>query len=455
MPPRRPLPDVSLITVLKFLKPMDQLKASKMSPRLRLLVRAANRRVKTLIITNGDLTYTQKIINSFFISSRPNLQKLKDDCGGAIDFQPKAVRASKWNSLVFNESCQEDLPTVEEVATVLFSAVTSLVFIASDFDWIRFEEDCEYLVALLHYPPFHPHETTQLESLVLRLGEQFSSTMASASVTYEVVDALNALTALQQLAVDFDFGYGYPDMFALTLLDQLKVLVVKLACENDKLFFLGSIGEQAADNVNLKIHLQGGSDLYVSKYIDDWPEPLLSRVVTLEIDGNLFHRFPLLTSLRLTFDVPFSTNYRPLLALLSQHNRQLLHLYWKLDLILDRSSTLPFRSLPQLTSVRALTLDLDIRDHSQAEWLHLPWTLPNCQAIYLRHFYCWGCRVNLVWYLRGYYTEHSKPTNSATALKCLRDVLSKLYPYFQRQQITLGEVEPYRTAAELFAEPHE
>ncbi|KAH9393023.1 hypothetical protein TYRP_006124 [Tyrophagus putrescentiae] len=382
----------ALITVLKFLEPLDQLKASKMSPRLRML----------------------KIINSFFISSRPNLQKLKDDCGGAIDIQPKAVRVSKWNSLVFSGSCQEDLPTVEEIATVLFSAVTSLVFIANQPSWIiGFNEKCQYLVALLQYPPLHPHETTQLESLVLGLDGLFSSKKTRASVTYKLVVALNALTALQQLAVHFDFGYEYPDIPALTVLDQLKVLVLKL--EWDKSFFLNSIGEQAAANVNLKIHLQGYSAENLSKYIDDWPEPLLSR-----------------------------------------QNRQLLHLEWRLDLKdqqnLDRSPTPPF----QLTSVRALTLNLYIDDHSQAEWLHLPRTLPNCQAIHLRDFYCKRCRVNLWECLRGdFYTEDSKPTNSATALQCLRDVLSKLYPYFQRQQITLGEVEPYRTAAELFAEPHE
>ena len=455
MPPRRPLPEVCLITVLKFLEPLDQLKASKMSPRLRMLVRAANRRVKTLVITNKDLTGTQKIINSFFISSRPNLQKLKDDCGGAIDIQPKAVRVSKWNSLVFSGSCQEDLPTVEEIATVLFSAVTSLVFIANQPSWIiGFDEKCQYLVALLQYPPLHPHETTQLESLVLGLDGLFSSKKTRASVTYKLVVALNALTALQQLAVHFDFGYEYPDIPALTVLDQLKVLVLKL--EWDKSFFLNSIGEQAAANVNLKIHLQGYSAENLSKYIDDWPEPLLSRVVTLETDENLFHRFPSLTSLSLPVDVPFSTNYGPLLALLSQQNRQLLHLEWRLDLNdqqnLDRSPTPPF----QLTSVRALTLNLYIDDHSQAEWLHLPRTLPNCQAIHLRDFYCKRCRVDLWKCLRGnFYTEDSEPTNSATVLQCLRDVLSKLYPYFQRQKITLGEVEPYRTAAELFAEPHE
>ncbi len=86
MPPRRPLSDVDLISVLKFLKPMDQLKASKMSPRLRLLVRAANRRVKTLVITDvWDDFDPEDTIDSFFISSLPILQQVTDDSGKAID----------------------------------------------------------------------------------------------------------------------------------------------------------------------------------------------------------------------------------------------------------------------------------------------------------------------------------------------------------------------------------
>ncbi len=44
MPPRRPLPDLDLISVFKMLTPNEQLVANKMSPRCAILVRAANRR---------------------------------------------------------------------------------------------------------------------------------------------------------------------------------------------------------------------------------------------------------------------------------------------------------------------------------------------------------------------------------------------------------------------------
>ncbi|KAH9396774.1 hypothetical protein TYRP_003070 [Tyrophagus putrescentiae] len=463
MPPRRPLPDVDLISVLKFLKPMDQLVASKMSPRLRLLVRAANRRVKTLVITDvWDDFDPEDTIDSFFISSLPILQQLTDDSGKAIDLQPKAVRANQWNCLEFEKNCHEELPTVEEIATVLFSAVTTLVFIMKDGGDDFFYENCQYLVSLLQ----HPHwATTQLQSLVLQLSGDFECTETMASGTYQLVTALNALSALQQLAVDFAFWFHIDDehlpvLPALTVLAQLKVLVVN----------------QAADNGDLQIHLQWSS-IGPTCTVNDfahWSEALLSRVVSLEDYQSLLERrtveempcrlFPSLTSLTLSVNDSFSTNYRLWsTALSSQNLRQLLHLSWSLYLKdpqnVDRSliETPPPRrsSLPRLTSVRALTLSLHLNDHSQAEWMHLPWTLPNCQVIYLQNFTCRRCDVRLCFLRFGrYHTEHSEPTaKSAAALQCLREFLFKLYPYFPHRQIILDFDDPkYPTVAELFAE---
>ncbi len=457
MPPRRPLPDLCVITALKFLEPMDQLTASKMSPRFGPLARAANRQVKTLVITDRKLIKTQRIINSFFISSRPNLQQLTDNRGKAIDLQPKAVRVNRWNCLKFWRNCQEDLPTVEEVATVLFSAVTSLVFIADDYN-LCLDESFQYLVALLQ----HPHLAIQLESLVLRLNGQFFNKETNVSGTYELLAALNVLSALQQLAIDFDFWFDNNGALpALTVLAQLKVLVVKLRGQLGTRFFLAAIADEAADYVDLQIHLQVSDEdtYFLSKHTGYWSETLFSCVVSLGVveDIDLCLRSPSLTSATLTIREPFSTHYGPSLVLLSQENRQLLHLGWMLNLEdqqnLDPNSAPPLY-LQQLTSVRAVTLDLRLGDHSQADWLHLGWTLPNCQAIHLRSFTCKRCGVDLQKVLRGdYYTEDSEPTNSTTALQCLRDVLSKLYPHFQRQRITFGDDERYyRNAAELFAE---
>ncbi len=455
MPPRRPLSDVDLISVLKFLKPMDQLKASKMSPRLKLLVRAANRRVKTLVITDQSLFQTQQVINSFFISSEPNLQQLTDGSGKAIDFQPKAVRVTQWNSLkFFMPECQKDLPTVEEIATVLFSAVTSLVFIGDEENNYYLDKNCQYVVSLLQHLPW----ATQLESLVLRLVGTFFDEETKASKTYELMAALNTLPTLQQLVVGIDLWFdvieGLP---ALTVLAQLKVLVVRMEDIYSTDFFLEAIAKQAANIGSLQIHLQVYSALNPLSNTDHLSELLFNRVVRLgEVKNIHCPLFPSLTSLSLSVRQSFSANYFPLIAALSQHNRQLLHLGWVLNLVdeqnLDRSSEQP--PLPTLTSVRALTLELTIEDHSQVEWLCLPGTLPNCQAIHLQNFFCTRCQVSLFLYLGGHHdkTNNSILPNSATALQCLREVLSKLYPHFQRQRITLGEEPPYRTAAELFAE---
>ncbi|KAH9394772.1 hypothetical protein TYRP_004829 [Tyrophagus putrescentiae] len=54
MPPLRPLPDLCLITLFKMMPPNEQMVGSKISPRA-VLVRAANRRVKSLVITGRNV----------------------------------------------------------------------------------------------------------------------------------------------------------------------------------------------------------------------------------------------------------------------------------------------------------------------------------------------------------------------------------------------------------------
>src|SRR5699024_5941868 len=108
-PRRRPrlsrhLPDLCLVALFKQISPNDQLTASGMSTRAAILVRAANRRVKMLVITSSDdFEITRAEISRFTIASNPSVQLLPAVGGGEpFSDYPVAVasRFSKWNHLV-------------------------------------------------------------------------------------------------------------------------------------------------------------------------------------------------------------------------------------------------------------------------------------------------------------------------------------------------------------------
>ncbi|KAH9397843.1 hypothetical protein TYRP_004170 [Tyrophagus putrescentiae] len=133
MPPRRPLPELCLIAVMKMLTPNDQLKASQMSPRCSVLVRAANRRVKSLVISSLDMETTEEKIDSFFLASKPSMKQLKDDGVPFPDFPMSNAHLSKWNCLQLNSCEKLDSSTIEQIVSV-FSAVTDLKFISDGTD---------------------------------------------------------------------------------------------------------------------------------------------------------------------------------------------------------------------------------------------------------------------------------------------------------------------------------
>ena len=126
MPPRRPLPDLCLIAVMKMLTPNDQLKTAQMSPRCAVLVRAANRRVKMLVITRSkDFGWIENRINRHSLASIPSMQLLPAGGEPFPDYPMTTSRISKWNCLLVDKDQHLDQPTVEQIVNA-FSAVTDL-----------------------------------------------------------------------------------------------------------------------------------------------------------------------------------------------------------------------------------------------------------------------------------------------------------------------------------------
>ncbi|KAH9402788.1 hypothetical protein TYRP_015545 [Tyrophagus putrescentiae] len=374
MPPRRPPTDLDLISVFKMLTPNEQLVASEMSPRCAVLVRAANRRVKTLVITalnNGKSHNLKYNINSFSIASKPIMQLLKAIPGETFPDYPMTTHLSEWNILRFDQLRLIDTDTIEQIVTI-FSAITDLKFMNSDSDNINI------LVFLLQHPNWQCQLTNLMVNGTCWMGSQLVG---------ELIPAINGLTALQLLVLDWDDYSEVPD---LPILAQLKTVVFS---SNRLSTFLRSLERNAADNAHLEVHLISDD----TEALFTLSQPLHSRIVfyqenPLDYTNDqvplLISQFRSLTSL--TFWSVEPTEVGPLFSDLSQLH-QLIHLNIGVDFSENEEEELPplpARPLAQLNSVRALELRLRINSHSQVEWLNLSQTMPNLKTIYIDYFRC-------------------------------------------------------------------
>ncbi len=419
MPPRRPPTDLDLITVFKMLTPNEQLVASKMSPRCAVLVRAANRRVKTLVITTQSAyvvhpSYLKYRINYFSLAFKPSMQQLKAIPGETFPDYPMTTHLSEWNILRLDQLRLIDTATIEQIVTI-FSAVTDLKFITIGSRHI------DALVSLLQ----HPNWQCQLTNLMVEGTFRMDSQLAG-----ELIPAINGLTALQQLALDWDNYTEVPD---LPILAQLKTVAFK----SERLSaFLRSLERYAADNAHLEVHLIS-NDIEALLILS---QPLHSRVVRYGQDPLYYtnHRVPLLCSqfrslISLEFDGIKSTKVGPLFTDLSQLH-QLIHLKFGVNFseVKEDELPLPARPLVQLNSLRAVELRLEITSHSQIEWLNLPRTMPNLKTIYINFFNCDSCKVRL----RGYCTFAPQLISSTFA--CFRASLFNLHPGVPQNRLILS-----------------
>lgn len=425
MPPRRPLPELCLIAVMKMLTPNDQLKASQMSPRCSVLVRAANRRVKSLVISSLDIETTEKKIDSFFLASKPSMKQLKDDGVPFCDYpMTNANDLSKWNCLQL-DSCEKlDSSTIEQIVSV-FSAVTDLKFISDGTD--------KNIVVLLQ----HPQWTNQLINLMVVKRKVLNRITGLSSLLYT---AINGLSALQCLALRSNGSSKMPEM---PIFNQLKVLEVDFPKETED--FVRSLERHATENVDLQVHLF--TDDFEAAFL--FSEPLRRRIVRCgrrkkaciyDVALRLCNQFSALTSLSVFL---YSNSIEPLFTALSQHS-QLVHLHLKMGLGKNTHKGQPL-PLVQLNSVRALDLHLLITSHSQVKWLNLSWILPNLQAIHLIDIHCARCKV----YLSSFYNVFD------TEDVCSRSTLPKLHSGVPHERIILGEEKPYFSLEQLLSSTSE
>ncbi len=426
MLPRRPLTDLCLIAVFKQLPPIDQLKASQMSPRSAILVRAANRRVKTLIIADiEDALEIRDQINSQSISSLPSMQLTTGE--PFVDYPAVSTSGHPmWTSLNLEHLNLFNPPIIETIVNS-FSAVTELQVIVRNSDHIKL------LAALLQ----HTEWVGQLTKLFLL---NFCETTGH---SLRLITAINGLSALQLLAFDWWSDNEIPE---LTILAQLSVIAVGFDGHHVPPF-LRSLERFAAKNVNQQVHLLAND----AESLLTLSQPLRSRIVrygcvpldhTSDNLTRLCTHFPALTSL--TVYCESLTEVKPLLSALSQL-RQLVHLNLDLLLYSVAGEDALLDELPplnvQLCSVRALDLKLEMSSHSVVQWLNLQATFPHCQAIHLQAFCCDLCEVTFG-ELNLYDCENKPVLNSSTslaALECYKATLFKLHQRVHPKQIILGD----------------
>ncbi len=391
--------------------------------------RAANRTVKTLVITtwNYDELHDLKYrINSFSLASKPSMQPLMKIPGETFPDYPMTTRLNKWNILRLNIHRLIDTDAIEQIVTI-FSAVIDLKFMTF------FSMHNDTLVSLLQ----HPNWQCQLTNLMVKGTDERDSLR----LARELITAINGLTALQLLAFEWD---NYTDLPDMSILAQLKTVVFKSTRLGS---FLCSLGRNAADNADLKVHLLSRN----TNALLTFSPHLHNRIVrygwgpfnyTADQVPLLCSQFRSLTSLSLR-NIK-SSKVGPLFTDLSQLH-QLIHLKFGVDFSeVKEEFPLPAFPLVQLNSVRALELQLHITSHSQIEWLNLPRTMPNLKIIYINFFRCVGCKVKLDGN-RG----DSSLLSSPPALVCFRSSLFNLHPDVPLKRFILHSGEELQSAEKL------
>lgn len=447
--PRR-LPDLCLITVFQQLSPNEQVAASRVSSRWCTLLRAANRRVRSLVITctadedtsGSQMVAFQNYLYNCFVGSSISMQQVTNKAGQQE--YPKTTRLSKWNCLQYRSDF--DLPTIERIVNI-FSAVTDLKISLTS------SKHVDFLVILLQ----HSNWSHQLRSFVF-FENYFWGGTNNRFTDYEgwrLFTAINSLSALQYLAI---YWARWTQIHDLSILDQLKVISIGLL-ELQMPSFLDSIERYTAKNVHLQVQFYS----VYSRQILSLSLPFLDRITrisTFSISSNayLMHlgsHFTSLTSLSLYVNPRhFKQLFTSLLPL-----TQLVHLRLEIDALneneveddddLDDNKfkfDLFSRPQVQLKSVKALDLELTITDHSQVPWFSLQWTLPNLQCIYIDWLDCKSCKVNSQTLCNQHLVSES--------LTCFRSILSNLHPSVHPSQIYLHDVPGsnlYSSAETIFA----
>lgn len=444
MPPQH-VTDLSLIAVFNEFTLNDQLSASKVCPRWTNLMRVANLRVRSLIISGRSPEGIESIkhdINSFSLTAHaPSMQMLPDcepqDC-------PMITHLSKWNCLLLNYKEKLTSLDVEQIVTI-FPAITDLKLDALDYEYEyiqHFGFNCipvvspsENMMNLLK----HPNWASQLIKLMVIPYSMYSG--FKIETNSRLITTINSLPALQNLSIqNFNIGES-PDF---SILAQLKEFSFQSKQHYTEEVLLRSFERYAKENTSLRVHLLPLAAITDTKMIY-LSLPLRSRIVrycksfgdkqiTYKEAIPLCNSFPSLISQAIYIREP--SKIEELFSAYAQL-KQLVHLNLTVNsegFNENSPENLPHRPMTPLPSVRALDLRLTFTSHSHVKWLNLQKTLPNLQVIFLKSYWCENCKVHSQNYLHGNYNE-SSTTSFSKAYGCFSEILFNLHPGVPLKQI--------------------
>ncbi len=482
MAPRRPPSDLCIIAVVKMLPTYDQLTAARMSPRSAGLVRAANRRVKTLIIStrrsNFQFRSSETIsgIPAHSLAFFPSVQLLMLPAaapGEPFSDYPNittTARLTRWHYLLVEEDQLFDEVTIDLI-TVVFSAVTELkLFWHSDAFGKK-------LAALLERPQW----ARQLTSLgVFQRNGWFVYNKPlppppPGELLSRLAAAINQISSLQCLTMSAKTAFPLlpPDLCQLT---QLKVLAISAHCgwgddirvEETSLLALeryvevnNEEGEEEEDHP-LQVQLYGR--LPTGRLLALSPA-LRRRIVRFDLSElswakfdvpRLCRHFPSLNTLSLSVQAA-SRPIRALFAALSSLP-QLVHLALEMtrgytswtaaeEGLLGNELGQQQQTPVQLRSLRALDLELSITSSNLPSWLNLPAAMPQLQALHLKQFCCVSRSTELCKFLR----QKASSSSYSTDLEYFRSTLPLLHPGVPHERVILGYMKPYPTLEQLLS----
>lgn len=423
MAPPRHLPDLCLIALFQQMSVNDRLSASRMNSRWSNLVRVANLRVCSLVISNNvkdnAIKTDEAAFNSFFIGSSPSMRLCAGENGQPLE---PVFRLNKWNCLKVNTSL--DIPSIKQIVTI-FPNITDFKFITYHLYYY------EFLVNILQTAKW----SHQLTSFML-IDNYKSPYGVISELANRLFKAINGLSSLKRLAINW--SSTATGLFYLPIIAQLDEVFVGRFTNNNATF-LSSLERYAAKNTRLQVHLLSG-DLNTLFSLKTHLRDRIVRFVKSSgrlsfLDrglSNFCNRFCLLKSLEITV-TPDNSRYA--FSLLSE--LPLVHLGMSIAFLNEQFEDT--RPVKQCASVKALDLELFTASHSNVQWLNLKETLPSVEAIYIKSFYCGVCRIN----------DHS----AKVASQCFRTSLMNLHTGVPHNQIIFKDTSEssYLSLEQLFS----
>lgn len=434
------LPDVFLLAVFKKLSTNERINACLVCINWFHRVRELHKSVRNLTIIAGESTaegttdFNLNLIDEYNFgyvpSMKQQLMKFAETEEPEEENHEKLECTNELNTLHFHttrvNSRQHFYAWTAKLIMAAFPFVTELNFV----NLSSIESANKNLSELLDVNRGWSKRLT-----AVRLKDNCVCQVSPRDSLKLLFEAINSLPSLKRLSIDVRSVQIANSLRNLPILSRLKEIRLSLYREDFLKYFLSSVEKYAADNGALRIDLIR-AEKAVHGLLDPYPKnseaPTLESSIReriIRVTGispffflsliKLFaDSFPLLSSISLSFDGK-PRNCAPTFAALSERLSHLRHLHIFLNFSKDASLgsgswdtypreddqvvevledghqiIRPVSPTAALPSVVALELEVIVESHFDVQWLNIPVTMPNLQAIHFGRYNCVRCNVS-------------------------------------------------------------